>query len=185
MKVGLLLAAGRSERFGTRDKLLAEVKGQPMVAHAASVLRRLSLDRLIAVTSSPAVAAELSGFRIVHNPSPDTGQGPSLAMGVDAASSLKTTRLLVMLADMPFVSIDHARAVLERCTDERAAASIANGQVSPPACFPARDIARLVAISGDQGARKLIAGLPADALVEAAADQLSDIDTEEALGAVS
>ncbi len=52
MRVGLLLAAGLSRRFGGDDKLLTLFRGQALVRHAAAVMARLFLDRRMAVVSS-------------------------------------------------------------------------------------------------------------------------------------
>lgn len=73
MRIGaLLLAAGMSRRFGPEDKLLADLNGMPMVAHAARALDLVGPDRRIAVTGSDAVGNLLSaeGFDIVARPPP-------------------------------------------------------------------------------------------------------------------
>lgn len=96
MRVGLLLAADLSRRFGGDDKLLALFRGQALVSHAAAVMAQLSLDRRLAVVSSGEVERHLAGFDLVRNPAPENGQGVSLALGAAAAERLGATRLLVM-----------------------------------------------------------------------------------------
>ena len=47
----VLLAAGRSARFGEADKLAADLNGKPVALHAAEALAGIGLGQLIAVTS--------------------------------------------------------------------------------------------------------------------------------------
>lgn len=181
MMVGLLLAAGRSRRFGDTDKLLAPLRGRAVLDHAADTMRRLPLDARFAVTASPDVEDRLADFRVVRNDAPEAGQGESLALGAAAARAWGATRLLVMLGDMPFVTVDHCLEVLARCAPERAAASRRGAAPLPPAAFPLRDIRALQRIDGDRGARTLIRSLPEAGLVAAPAAELEDIDTPASL----
>src|SRR3546814_1183356 len=48
----ILLAAGRSTRFGVADKLAAPLHGRPLVQHAANTLSPIPFGRHIAVCSS-------------------------------------------------------------------------------------------------------------------------------------
>lgn len=180
MNVGLLLAAGLSRRFGSEDKLLAPLPGGSVVKKAADALRSLHLDHLIVVAASQHVAAACEGFRVVINQEPEKGLGRSLALGVVEAQALGASRLLVTLADMPFVTREHLALVMERCTDDLASASTQHGIVQPPACFPQADLHRLILAKGDEGARKFLKALPGTALIAAQPPAiLADIDTRE------
>ncbi len=181
MRAGLLLAAGRSQRFGAADKLTAPFRGRPLVAHAAGVLRTLALDRLWAVSARPAVDDALEGFSILRNLHPECGLGASLAMGAEAARSAGVAQLVVLLGDMPFVTADHVQAVVRRCTRDRASASSDGRLRLPPACFPAAWLETLTQLKGDQGARSLLGDLPHAAVIVADPSILADIDTPEAL----
>lgn len=178
MKVGLLLAAGQSSRFGDADKLMAPFRGCALVSHAASILRALPLDHLIAVSASEDVDRRLEGFSIIRNPAPEDGQSLSLSLGAQAALEMRAERLIVCLGDMPFVPVEHAKAVLERCTDNQASASSDGRVILPPACFPARWLSRLSNLTGDAGARSLLADLPKEAIVLADSKTLTDIDIQ-------
>ena len=48
----LLLASGLSSRFGAGDKLMADLHGRPVLAHAASVLADRSVARRVAVVGT-------------------------------------------------------------------------------------------------------------------------------------
>ena len=87
----ILLAAGRSERFGGDDKLMALLDGEPLALHAARRIVELAPGRRIAVCQSAdgPLAARLAalGFEIAVNPHPERGLSQSLACGVAAAGA--------------------------------------------------------------------------------------------------
>lgn len=174
----LMLAAGRSRRFGAADKLMAPLGGRPLIAHAVAAQAGLPGDLVaerVAVVGPCCPAAGLltaAGFRLVVNERPDEGQGRSLALGAAAWSS---DRLLILLADMPLVTPD----LLIRLAGCRARAAASDGRrPSPPALFPRADRPALLAADGDRGARDLLAGA---ATVPARPGELRDVDTPEAL----
>ena len=172
---GLLLAAGRSERFGTQDKLLAQVRGAPLVTHAMAALRGIGPDVLIAVTRSEEVAQLFGPCEVVAPEGPL--QGDSLRAGIAAAVRHGADRALVVLGDMPLVGTDHLQAVLARCTARTASATTDGTRPMPPACFPGVLFPALLKIEGDQGARDLIMAIPEDGLVRAGPERLADVDT--------
>ena len=170
----LMLAAGRSRRFGAADKLMAELGGRPLIAHAIAAQAGLAADRVAVVGPDSGAAGLLAaaGFRLVVNPAPEKGQGGSLAQG---AAAVATGRVLVMLGDMPFVTPD----LLARLAGHEGRAVAWNGQRrSPPALFAAADQAALLGAIGDEGARGLLAEAER---VRAAAGELEDVDTMAAL----
>jgi molybdenum cofactor cytidylyltransferase len=175
----ILLAAGRSLRFGGTDKLLAQVDSEPLVLHAARRMLELEPGRQIAVCSDGhgAVAGLLFslGFEIVLNPHPERGLSSSLACGIGEAEPSQAEAALICLADMPFISLRHLQALLARFDAERApiVASAREGIAMPPALFARSKFARLQQATGDRGGRNLLAGA---SLVEAPAAELADID---------
>ncbi|MBM3606658.1 MAG: nucleotidyltransferase family protein [Alphaproteobacteria bacterium] len=169
--VGLLLAAGASRRFGAADKLLAQLQGRPLVAHAAEALRRAPLHRRIAVISNAALAPHLAGFDLVQIAQGQ--QSDSLRAGLAAAGT--PDRLLVALGDMPDVTADHLAQVLDAADDDLPSASHDGNAALPPACFPAGLLPALAALRGDQGAGRLLRDLPPTHLVQAPI-LLRDID---------
>lgn len=169
----VLLAAGRSRRFGEADKLLAELDGKPLARHAADTLAGIGFGALIVVTT-PALAGVFPDFAAIVNDCPDEGQSRSIRLGVEAAAGSQAA--LVALADMPFVSDAHYRRLF--AAHERLTASSRIGTAMPPALFDRSLFPKLVALEGDQGARALLGGA---VLVEAPAGDLRDIDTPDDL----
>ncbi|WCR11621.1 nucleotidyltransferase family protein [Paracoccus stylophorae] len=176
IRAGLLLAAGASRRFGADDKLLATLRGRPLIAHAADALRATPLDRRLAVIANPALTPHLDGFQVLHLQS--AAQSDSLRAGLMALG--RPDRVLIVLGDMPGVGADHLRRVLAAATDDRPSASRDHGPPMPPACFPAGWLDRLTSLTGDRGAGSLIRDLPDDALIDASG-RLGDIDSADDL----
>lgn len=172
----VLLAAGQSTRFGDTDKLLANLHGRPLIAHAAQALRDLSPDHLIAVFSNPSIMAQLDGFTCISPGDAIASQSASLRCGVEHARHRGADRLIIALADMPFITATSMHAVLARCTDSCGSAVTDGQRRSPPACFPSRQFEALSKLEGDQGARALLQGLPLKALVRVDAIELADVD---------
>lgn len=181
MTVGLLLAAGRSERFGEANKLLAEFKGKPLVSHAANAMRLVRIDHRVAVVSDRHVGDLLNGFDVLFQPEAQAPQSANLVLGAQRADALNADRLLIVLADMPLVGKALVQEVLERCSDDHAAAATDGEFICPPACFPSASLSALMALEGDQGAGNLIRKLASDSLVIAPKELLVDVDTPDDL----
>jgi molybdenum cofactor cytidylyltransferase len=91
--VAILLAAGRSQRMGGRNKLLMEVDGQPMVRRVAVTLLNSRVREVIAVLGHDhtRVAAALAGvpLRIVVNDEYALGQMSSVRAGIAAIGATR------------------------------------------------------------------------------------------------
>jgi molybdenum cofactor cytidylyltransferase len=159
---GLLLAAGRSRRFG-RDKLLEPVRvGEAEMPMALASARALApaVDALLAVVppGDAPVAGLLGAAGFVtaacdHEP---PGMGWSLAAGV--AASPDADAWLVALADMPWLAPATACAVAAALrAGAPLAAPLHGGHRGHPVGLSARYRERLLALAGDQGARALLA----------------------------
>ncbi|MEL7046244.1 MAG: nucleotidyltransferase family protein, partial [Pseudomonadota bacterium] len=179
--VGVLLAAGRSRRFGAANKLLAPLSGKPLVGHAAAALARVRLEHYVAVVRSSDVAAVLTGFDLEQIPEEQESQSDSLRAGIARAARLGASGVLVCLGDMPRVSVLHLEAVVSLGRAQGIAASSQGGKVMPPAWFDSVYFSELEALEGDQGARAILRSLPLAARVSVQSDELVDIDRPEDL----
>lgn len=81
----VLLAAGRSTRFGREDKLAAPLSGVPLALHAARRLAVLPVAARIVVAGPAPLDYGGEGFVTVHNARPEAGLGHSIALGVETA----------------------------------------------------------------------------------------------------
>ncbi|NWK98414.1 nucleotidyltransferase family protein [Sphingobium lactosutens] len=177
--VAILLAAGQSRRFGTDDKLMAELRGVPLAVHAARVLIDFASGRLIAICADcdGPLARRFAalGFEAVPNLLPDHGISNSVRLGINAARSGREQAALLMLADMPFVTSVHLRSMLDRFDPGTApvVGSSMRGVAMPPALFDRSRFDELEQLHGDMGGRALLASA---VLVAAPAGELTDID---------
>jgi molybdenum cofactor cytidylyltransferase len=168
-----------SRRFGAADKLEVALAGRPLALHAAANVAALPFGKKLAVCAAAhgLVPDELAalGFEIVVNPDPGRGQGSSIAVGVGAARQGAVSAVLICLADMPCVSTALLERLVGRWQAEpgRAVATAGPDYRGPPAIFPAADLAALAALSGDRGAKPLLASAT---LIEASQAELRDFD---------
>jgi molybdenum cofactor cytidylyltransferase len=171
----VLLAAGRSTRFGEADKLSTLLDGVPLGLHAARTLAGLPFGRLIAVTGAGSPDYAAHGFAVVHNPAPEEGLSGSLRLGIAAAGAAgDADAVLVALADMPLVEHAHLERLLERFAGDGSIVASLGTTRSPPALFGRDWFKRLAALDGDRGAGAYLR--EAD-LVSCDPRMLTDIDT--------
>lgn len=114
--VGIVPAAGKAERFG-RQKLVEQVRGEPLLNRTIRCLVDAGIDRVIVVTA-PGAALDpvtlLGDSRVsrVVNPDPSRGMLSSIQAGVAAAP--EGDPLILLPGDMPFVLPATVAAVVER-----------------------------------------------------------------------
>jgi len=182
--VGILLAAGRGRRFdpsGVRDKLLQVLPDGALVAVASARHLLAVFDRVIAVVppSDRGVAAALRalGCEVTTCPDADTGMGASLAHAV-AASLPAAQAWVIALGDMPFVQAATVRALSDALAGGAdLAVPVSEGKRGNPVGFGAVHLPALLALAGDEGARRIVRGSP---VVEVQVDDpgiFRDIDT--------
>lgn len=130
--------------------------------------------------SAPLPSA-VPGYERLANPHAARGMATSLKVAARAAQDHGVDALLILLADMPFVSAVHLRGLLGQAAEHstQPVFSIApDGVAQPPALFPASFFEALASLEGDKGARALSHGA---ALVECSEDQFFDVDSVEDL----
>lgn len=191
--IALVLAAGRSTRMGPDNKLLLEIEGKPMVAHAIDTMLASRADRVIVVTGHEADAVrEVIGTRkveIVNNPAFADGLSTSLEAGLSALPS-DAAGVIVGLGDMPRIrsaDVDRLIAAFNPAEGRAICVPTVGGKRGNPVLFATDFVAEMREVEGDVGARHLI-GMHNDQVceVEMADDAaLIDVDTKDALAALS
>lgn len=173
----LVLAAGLSTRFGG-DKLLHPHAGKPLAAHIADTLAGMPLAHRIAIVPpAPSRRGELfreRGFELVTNPDPRAGMGSSLALGAQRAAELGADALLVCLADMPNVTAAHLLQLIAAAAGSDTIATGFDYSRGPPALFGRRLFSELTQLTGDHGAKHLLASAT---LITAPPGLARDFDT--------
>jgi len=101
-----IMAGGKSRRMG-QDKAWIELDGEPLIKRVADVLAQVA-DEVIVVANDPKY--ETLGLRVVHDRFPEGGALGGIATGVSAA---RHDRVLVAACDMPFLSVEVWRVLLD------------------------------------------------------------------------
>jgi molybdenum cofactor cytidylyltransferase len=181
----ILLAAGASSRMKTSDKLLEKVDGVPMLARVAKACLGANATNYIAVTRPDDTARKTlipALFHVVGNPDWREGMATSLRFGLKNVGA-SCDAVLVVLADMPDVSTEDMNAVIAAFRPENGhsicRAMTQSGRPGHPVLFGREHFAALEKITGDNGARTVLAANPkAIAYVKTAGNAaLTDLDT--------
>jgi CTP:molybdopterin cytidylyltransferase MocA len=185
----IVLAAGRSSRFAAGNKLLEEIDGSPLVARAVDAALGSRAAPVIAVVGSEAdrVRAALAGrpVGVVENPRFADGLATSLRAGL-AALPAGLDGVIVLLGDMPRVAAQHLDRLIASFDPDAGRAICVpthGGQRGNPVLWSAAFFGEMAALTGDAGARSLLASHAAQAVEVEMPDDgvLLDVDTPEAL----
>lgn len=176
----VLLAAGRSERFGdVGSKLDEEFLHKPLGAHVAVALGSMPFKRRVAVVDGARIDYTEHGFELVHNDAPGEGMSRSVRLGVARAKEDGAEAVLLALADMPRVTAAHVLRLFDASGGpETVVASSEGCEPKPPALFGRDRFDFLMSLHGDEGARELV--LAGKHVVTSPAE-LIDVDTQEEL----
>lgn len=192
----ILLAAGRSTRMGGPNKLLADVDGQPLVAHAVNAALASQAIEVVVVLGH--MAAEVravidqsapagSRIRFVDNPDFASGLSTSVRTGIGSLGR-DVDAAIVQLGDMPGVSaglLDRLIAAFSPVEGRAICVPTVAGKRGNPVLWDRRFFAEMANLAGDSGAKHLI-GEHADLVCEVEMTgeaAVTDIDTPDALAA--
>jgi molybdenum cofactor cytidylyltransferase len=162
--LGVVLAAGGSTRMG-RPKQLAELDGRPLLAHVLAAVDDAPVDRVV-VALGGAADAVLDRVEL-GRAEPLVVEGWAAGMGHVLASALARASgdweaVVVLLGDQPLVP---GRAVARVVEAWRAGAgpmvtATYDGRPGHPKLFDRRLLPDLLRLTGDTGARDLLAAHP-------------------------
>lgn len=155
---GILLAAGRSTRFGGNKLLHPLADGTPMALAAARNLKAALPDVLAVVNGrEPELNCilEEAGLAVTICPHADQGMGASLAWGV--AQTREAEGWVIALGDMPWIRPETILAVADAVTAPQIiSAPCYQSRRGHPVAFGLAFGPALAALTGDQGARSLL-----------------------------
>ena len=165
MIAGVVLAAGASTRFGGQ-KLLAPLDGTPVVRWSVEALLAADLAEVVVVLGRDAVEvrAAVVGLpvRCVVNPAYGEGMSTSLRAGIGALGSV-VRAAVVALGDQPRVGPAVVRALCDAYRHTRQPLVVPSyaGARGNPVLVDRSLFGELLAVTGDEGARGVIARDPA------------------------
>jgi molybdenum cofactor cytidylyltransferase len=185
----LVLAAGRGTRFGDEPKLLAMLRGKPLVRWVAEAALGSGARPVLVVTGHRADEVEraLAGLAVamVPNPAYADGLSTSLRAGFRALPP-EAKAAVVLLGDMPLVGAPSIERLIEAWRDvgrPAALVPVTSGRRSNPAVLSRALAPEIMALEGDRGAAPLLRDR-SDVVELPIEDSalLHDVDTPEALG---
>jgi molybdenum cofactor cytidylyltransferase len=162
--LGLVLAAGGSTRMG-RPKQLAELDGRPLLAHVLAAVDAAPVDRVLVALGG---AADAVLERVdLGRAEPLVVDGWAAGMGHVLASTLAQAgdgweAVVVLLGDQPLVPGGAVARVVEawRAGAGPVVTATYGGRPGHPRLFDRRLLPDLLRLTGDTGARDLLATHP-------------------------
>ena len=136
---GIVLAGGKSRRFGT-SKTLAEVGGLPMASRAVAVLKRAGLS--VGVISSEDGLNEVLGVEVRADVEPEKGPVGGLLTALEWSKQIRRSGVFLLGCDMPLMSAKVVRALLSMRGDHSAVIPISIRGAEPlcgfydSSCYP-------------------------------------------------
>ena len=185
----IVLAAGRSSRFGRRNKLLEPIDGIAMVRRVALAARASGARPVIAVTGHEAarVADALAGAEVTTVLNQDWEQGLTLSLRVGLRALPSGCDGAIIL---PAIGEGELKALISAFVargGEGVCVPVRHGRRGNPVLWGARFFAEIAALSGDAGAKALLRR-HADQVIEVEMDTdaiFADIDARADLDHLS
>lgn len=190
MPAGVIVAGGRSTRFGPTDKAVAEFEGAPLVRHVADGLVAAdAVDTLVvncraeqAPRLREAVADVALPIRIAVDTRPGDGPVAGICRGLEAALNAGNDAAFVAACDLPFLDSDLVGSLLDVVSAQPAAVPRVHGHHQPlHAAYrvePAHSVCRRLLDAGEHRATAIVDSLNPSA-VPAATVAAGDLQSFE------
>jgi len=124
--IGVLLAGGRGRRLGGVSKAAVEVAGRPLAAYPAAALA-VVCERVAFVAKPETELPRLPGVERWDEPAEPQHPVAGIVHALEQAGEA----VLVVAADMPYVTPDACRSVIAGGGTSRAAVAVTGGVVQP------------------------------------------------------
>ena len=183
--VVVVLAAGRGSRFeGAVHKLRQSLGDESVLAATLAQVLQSGLPAVVVTTAElvPIVQPLIAARDIVLLPPigsatrEQLGMGYSIAAGVGARPN--ASGWLVLPGDMPLVQATTLQAVARSLGQHPVVYAQHRGRRGHPVGFAAELYTELVRLTGDEGARRLLARYPSQGLEVDDPGVLVDVDTQ-------
>lgn len=185
--LALVLAAGQGRRFGSDKRRAVLADGRSLLA-ATLAQAQSQFARVFVLLRDSDDAQALgvpAGVEVLRcaDAQAAQGMGHSLAAAVRALQEQAASAIAVLLGDMPWVSGATLQALAMQARAQRIVFPLLDGQRGHPVLFGRAFWAQLQQLSGDSGAKALLAAQPQACFAVAVDDRgvLRDVDTPDAL----
>ena len=179
----IVLAAGGSSRMGAVKQLL-EIGGSPLVERSvrAALGARAHPVAVVVGAEAEGVLAALAGLDIlaVRNPDWASGMASSIRAGMGGLLGAEPSldAVLVALCDHPALLPEAILRLADaHCSTGLIAAARYGGRNGAPAVFGRDQFAALAALTGDEGARRLLNADPDEVCAVELPELGADLDT--------
>lgn len=179
----VVLAGGRSSRMGAH-KLLLPLGERPVAVYALDAALGSGADPVMVVLGHRAedVRAALpdGNYQVVVNPEYAAGMSTSLRAGI-AALPPDVVGAVILLADQPLMTgVIVARVIAEaRASGWGIVTASFGGRRGTPVYFARALFPELLAVTGDEGGRSVIARHPEDVAVVEFTDEAAALDVDD------
>lgn len=157
--VGLVLAAGSGQRFGS-DKRLAQLADGNSLLRATLLRAKEAFSDVRVVLKAEDDAEALAiphGIHLVRAAHAKQGMGSSLAAGIQSLANTQATAVAVLLGDMPWITLATLLQLRAHAHAEHIVVAYCDGQCGHPVLFGRRFWPELMQLQGENGAKALIA----------------------------
>ena len=156
----ILLAAGQSKRMDGENKLTKEIQGTPLIKHSVKNILASSIDELIVVLGYQKEIIEKlidknKKIKFVFNKDFESGMASSIKVGLNHLSK-NTEYFFICLGDMPMVNSDIYNQLINSRNQKNIIVPTYNGQQGNPVLFDKSMKEKIMAITGDVGAKKIL-----------------------------
>ena len=156
----ILLAAGQSKRMNGENKLTKEIQGTPLIKHSIKNILASSIDELIIVLGHQKETIEKlvnknEKIKFVFNKDFESGIASSIKTGLDNLSE-KTEAFFICLGDMPMVNLNIYNQLIKSINKKEIIVPTYKGQQGNPVLFAKSMKEKIINISGDIGAKKIL-----------------------------
>ena len=156
----ILLAAGQSKRMNGKNKLAEKIKNVPLIKYSVKNILLSSVDELIVVLGYQKEIIEKiidkhTKIKFVFNKEFDSGMASSIKMGLDHLSE-NTEAFFICLGDMPMVNYSIYNELIKFRNQKSILVPTYKSKQGNPVLFHKSMKKKIMNISGDFGAKKIL-----------------------------
>ena len=163
MSDAIVLAAGKSTRYGKSNKLFSEINNKPLIFHTVNEIINSKAKKVIIVTGRDhkEICNILKGFNvdIIHNQNYETGISSSISSGVLHLPK-NSSSTMICLADMPLLASNDYNDIIDFHQQNGGASTIVapyrKKTIGNPVIFGKNYFKQLCSLNGDKGGKEIL-----------------------------